>query len=272
MSEERRAGNKAKNKKYAARDKKAAAKKEATQKKNKANAPKKIRDKYGVVQRGKSGMGKRKSAAGRAAHQSRQMKGKAGSDVMYVYNKQTGSYRKTTKAQVKKMEANGGVGNKKDDKYRIVSERTFNAGNKPGKKNDSKPGEVRAKRVANRQNKKAEVKRAKNQAASKKTRKDTSETKRKKNQAAGARTSAKKAAAAKKAATKRATTRKKNQAAGARAAAKGNKSTAKREATRARNQAAGARKSASKARKAAASHRRDVKRARNKAAANRFRK
>ncbi len=78
----------------------------------------KKKDKYGVAVHKKPGSSKRHTGT-------RQMKGKSGGDAMYVYNRRSGTYRKTTKAQVKKLEKSGGVGSTKDSQYRLVTKGTY---------------------------------------------------------------------------------------------------------------------------------------------------
>lgn len=96
------------------------------------------RDRYGVAKT-KKGSSKRRTG-------SRVMRGKSASDTMYVYNRETGSYTKKSKAQVKKLD----VGTQKSGaKYKLITERTYNSAKKTKKKEPFvkyTPKEVRAKR------------------------------------------------------------------------------------------------------------------------------
>ena len=68
------------------------------------------RDRYGVAKTKKASTARRTG--------SRVAKGKSAGDTMYVYNRDTGSYTKKTKAQVKKLN----VGTKASGaKYKLVT-------------------------------------------------------------------------------------------------------------------------------------------------------
>ena len=111
-----------------------------------ADGTKRGQDRYGVGLY-KKGTAKRKTGGKQG---SRVMRGKADTDAMYVYDRKLGSYKKVTKAAVKKMETSGGgVGSKSTSRYRLVTKRTFEDAKKQGytkKKTTgtaSKPKQVR---------------------------------------------------------------------------------------------------------------------------------